>query len=659
MSPDNYTTADIDNPEHMDHIRQRVGMYLSADEPKMVAFREIFDNAFDEVVGGHATTVEIIFHEDGSFTITDNGRGLPVDSDNKKKINGIILTVGTPNSGGKFKDTDVVSAGTNGVGASATNAVSKRFDVTVYKSGKVYHQNFRCGKPGKWGGEGFDPNANFTPGSGQLRGTKAPAGKRGTAIRFFFDEDILSDTRFDVDELLFRAKSTAMLIEGATLRITHADGQTEVITGGTGTSGVLSDASGVEAAGTLTGSTEYTEARKKKYLHWGVSFTPHTPSSSFGFVNNVYTASGGSHVTSTQKVFGEVMAEKAKRVRGLGLKKGEDPPAADDFVATVAMVVEVRTPHARLDGQQKRSLGSKPLYNALAADLGESFTTWVERRENAATVNDWVMAARNRAREVRSAELAKQRVRTPVRSVGENLSLPVKLRPCRTNRAGGAELFIAEGDSALSTIEAARDAEYQAAVPIRGKMVNTYGMSIEAIMKNKEIAELTKVIGGGIGRNFSVEDVRYEKIFMATDADVDGFHISILGLTMFHTLMPGLIEAGMVWRLNPPLFVIKPYDGSPNGFVQDRKQLEIELKKLGSKRNKVEIQRCKGLGEMDENDFWDSVMNPETRSIQQVTIQDVEKTEAMMETLFGKNTEVRRQWIAQTRGNFDIEEMDL
>lgn len=659
MASKSYTTADIDNPEHMDHIRQRVGMYLSAEEPKMVAFREIFDNAFDEVVGGHATTVEIIFHEDGSFTITDDGRGLPVDSDNAKKINGIVLTVGTPNSGGKFKDTDVVSAGTNGVGASATNAVSKRFDVTVYKSGKAYKQNFRCGKPGKWSGDAFDPEADFTPGTGPLRGTKAPAGKKGTHIRFFFDEDVLAETRFDVEELLFRARSTARLIEGATLKITHADGEVETVTGGNGVSGVLSSAAGVDAVGELSGSTEYTETRKEKYLHWSVAFAPATPPSVYGFVNNVHTASGGSHVTSSQKVIGEAMADKARRVRGLGLKKGEEPPSAEDFVATVAMVVEVRTPHARLDGQQKRSLGSKPLYNALAADLGEAFATWVERRENAAAVTDWVMAARNRAREVRSAELARKRARQPARSVGENLSLPVKLRPCRTDRAGGAELFIAEGDSALATIEAARDASFQAAVPIRGKMVNTYGMSTEAIMKNKEIAELSQVIGGGVGKGFSVDDVRYEKIFMATDADVDGFHISILGLTMFHTLMPGLIEAGMVWRLNPPLFVIKPFDGSGNRFVQDRKGLEAELKKLGPKRNKVEIQRCKGLGEMDENDFWDAVMNPETRSIQRVTIADVERTEAMMETLFGKNTEVRRQWLAETRGDFDVEDMDL
>lgn len=658
MSPDTYTTAEIDHLQPMDHIRQRVGMYLSAEEPKMVAFREIFDNAFDEVSGGYADTVEIIAHEDGSFTVTDNGRGLPVDS--KGGVNGIVLTLGTPNSGGKFRDTDVVSAGTNGVGASATNAISKRFDVTVYRSGKVYRQNFRCGKPGTWSGEDFDPDAGFTEGSGPLRGVKkGVADRTGTEIRFAFDEDIVSETRFDLDELLFRARATAMLLDGATLRITHPDGEVETVTGGIGVSGAMEALTGLSPTGEISGSTGYEEARKSKFLNWHLAFAPSESARVLSFVNTVHTQSGGSHVTAVQKVVGEVLADKARRIRGLGLKKGEEPPSAEDFVATMGAVIAVETAHPRFSGQEKRSINSRPLHNALASDLSESFTTWVERRENSAVVSAWATAARNRAREVRSVEMARKRARTPARSVGENLSLPVKLRPCRTDRAGGAELFIAEGDSALATIEAARDAEFQAAVPIRGKMVNTYGMSTEAIMKNKEIAELSQVIGGGVGKGFSVDDVRYEKIFMATDADVDGFHISILGLTMFHTLMPGLIEAGLVWRLNPPLFVIKPFDGSGNRFVQDRKGLEAELKKLGKNRNKVEIQRCKGLGEMDENDFWDAVMNPETRSIQRVTIADVERTEAMMETLFGKNTDIRRQWLAETRGDFDVEDMDL
>lgn len=676
-----YSTKDISViDDTIEYIRMRPNLYLTND-PMNVAFREIFDNAFDEVTNGNATTVTITIHGDGSYEVEDDGRGVPVDFDKTRSMNGIVMTLGTPMSGGKFRaqgkeksgysGTKGIS-GTNGIGASGTNAISQRFSVVSYRGGKMYTQDFSQGRPGTFKGTSYDAEAPFTRSmkGTPLKGKKSdrPAGHTGTRVRFTFDDSVVTGTTLNLDDVLFRAKCSAALIPGSTLHINHADGTTETVTGtDNGTSDIMKTVLGASPILVISGSTEFEEKGLKKGVDWNASIHVSHDSSSYGFVNKVYTQNGGSHITAMYKAIGEIMEERASGMKSfLKLRKGENTPSADNFASTASVVISIDSSEIAFDGQEKSSFKSGAFHNALYKDVIDKLGSWAKSKNNIESVRMWAGLARDKNREERSIDMAKKRNRTTPKNVGETLLLPAKYLPCMGQRGDGTELWITEGDSAMSTVSSARDSDFQAAIPVRGKILNVYNMAPDrAYKRNAEVRDIINVLGGGFGKNFKPEECKFDKIFMATDADYDGYHINILGMLLFYEMTPGLIESGLLWRVYPPLFIVT----SPNKDVRryavdkgDRDRIIVEMKEAGIKN--PQVQRCKGLGEMNAQDFWDSVMNPETRIAKKVTIEDIDEAKNVLETLFPmkKNehsSNRKKEWYSQVLGRLDVEEMDI
>lgn len=669
------TTADIDTYEGMDHIRLAPSMWLG-DTIRTTAAREIVDNAVDEIVRGYASTVTLLFHSDGSLEVRDDGRGLPVDFKAKENKNGIVLTLGTAMSGSNFRAEGAATAGTHGVGASGTNAISRRFDVTVFQNGKCYRQCFKEGKPGHFDSDDFDPDAPFTLAEGEkLKGQKIPPGfpEHGTWVRFFFDPTIDSDDELDREMLIFRAKMMCYLTPGMTLVIAKdGDDDDAVQTYSFADSGAhtaLEQVTGQTAMIRLDG--DFTFGAENRAASYDLALTPADEQRHVAATNGVYTPDGGSHVDPVFKAVGEALS--SKQLRGLKRGVGEPYPSAADFAATCSMAINFRMKNARYTSQEKRALQSnRVLSNALRKELTHKLTIWAASPANSASLTTWAERALEHARTVRKIEDVRKAARDKRNKAGQgtNLSLPEKLLPCKeTGRGSGAELFICEGDSALGTVKDSRYSSFQAAYPLRGKPINSYGMLLgssggagksggrKTLRSNEEYRALEAIIGCGVREACDPENSRYDRIIFATDADVDGYNISALLLQMFWDSYKPLLDEGMIYIAVPPLFIVTTDKDERIYCVteDDRDETISELKAKG--RKKIEIQRCKGLGEMDPPDFRKTVMNPETRTLIQITVD--EDAEGNLAVQFGPDAQPRRDWIDKMRSRGLTETVDV
>jgi DNA gyrase subunit B len=675
-----YTSADISVLDPIEHIRIRVGNALG-NNPFETAVREVVDNSFDEIVAGHGTSVTVILREDGSIEVIDDGRGIPFDFDEKSKINGVVKSIGTFMSGNKF-DGSPGSAGLNGIGTTATNAISDRFDVTVWRGGKEYRQNFRHGRPGHFSGNRFDPKATFKRVDGEKLKPAKPrdgAPKHGTSVRLVLDRSVAMDAPFSIDNVLFRAHCSARMIEDSKLTIIDK-GWSETVNpvltkkfpGDRGMHLIpkaLLDFvlayHDIPASGSrivVNGDAMFVNVRGDTTFSYRVAAQPGDAGARiWGFANGVYTVNGGSHVPAAVRGIGAALASRITRMRGLGLQKGEDPPTAEDFAAVCTAVVSVTAPEVHFSGQAKEAIESRSLGINLAKDIERKVALWASAPVNTEAVSTWTTAALEYARTKRSVDSARARARFKgqTKSLGENLSLPSKLLPSRVSgRGSGAELLICEGDSALGTIRAARNADFQAAFPLKGKPMNVYNMTLAKARTNTEFDAIERILGCGAKEHCDPEKCRYDRIMLASDADADGANINSLVLSMFMEFFRPLVESGMVYITQPPLFVVT--QGDSRVYCQNEDDRDVAVTKLSrTLSKKVEVQRNKGLGEMSADDFWNTVLDPEQRVLMQVTVPNPASSEELRYTLFGGPATGRRDWIAGMGSKVNTEELDL
>jgi len=651
---------------------------------------EIIDNSVDEALAGHGTSIEIQLHKDGSVEVRDKARGVPVDIEPKTGLSGVEVVFTKLHAGGKFgSGSYAASGGLHGVGASVVNALSERLDVEVDRDGKTYAMSFRRGEPGTFDDAGgIAPTNKFSPfeDSSVLREIgKVAKGVTGTRVRYWADPQIfVKDANFVVDELLGRARQTAFLVPGLGLKITDERPQEPAVHQFKFDGGLVefADYLAKDAALTstwrLSGSGSFTETvpvlnesgnmesrdverncEIEVAIRWGIGYETEVKS----FVNIISTPKGGTHLAGfDQAVLKALRAQIDLNSRKL--KLGNDKVEKEDAFAGMTAVVSVRLAEPQFEGQTKEILGTPAVKNIVANIVGEALTERLtsakrdDKAQSALLLEKVVSEMKSRI----SARTHKETQRR--KNALESSSLPTKLVDCRTQETEVSELFIVEGDSALGTAKLARNSEFQALLPIRGKILNVQKASVSDMLSNTECASIIQVIGAGSGRSFELGAARYGKIILMSDADVDGAHIRTLLLTLFFRYMRPLVEAGRVFAAVPPLHrvMVINHGSKPNEAIYTYSQAELEILlaklKATGKRYQEPIQRYKGLGEMDADQLAETTMDREHRVLRRVTVDDADAVEQVFELLMGNEVAPRRDFIINSADDFDTERID-
>lgn len=675
-----YDASDIQVLEGLDAVRKRPGMYIGSTDGRGMAhcLWELLDNAVDEAIAGYSKNVEAILHPDGSFEVKDDGRGIPVDIETKSKLTGVELVMTKLHAGGKFGGSSYsTSGGLHGVGASVVNALSSRMEVEVDRDGKIHRIDFRRGVPGTFAGKGAD--ASFTKKGGLRIEGKAPKGVTGTRVRFWPDMQIFTPgSEIDIQLLHDRARQTAFLVSGLNIKVTDlrngkesvnykfSGGITEYVehlaTDDPVTRVIRLDGVGnfqetvpvMDANGHMTPKEVDREMQVEIALRWGVGYDSDLRS----FVNVVSTPKGGTHVQGFERAIVKTINEQLKQQKIV--KPSEDSVIKDDILEGLVAVISVRVPEPQFEGQTKEILGTPAAARVVGNVVSKQLAIWLSepprgaKNEAKGVLEKIANAARARiaARTHRDV----QRKKTAV----ESSALPAKLVDCRSKDIERNELFIVEGESALGTAKLARDSEFQALLPIRGKILNVQKASFADMLKNAECASIIQVIGGGSAREFDLESVRYGKIIIMTDADVDGAHIRSLLLTLFHKYLRPLIEDGRVYAAMPPLHRIETVGNKEFKYTysdQEMKAAIAAIEKAG-KRVKEPIQRYKGLGEMDAVQLRDTTMSTASRGLRRVTVQDAARMAEMFELLMGSDVAPRKDFIVAAARSLDRDRID-
>jgi DNA gyrase subunit B len=672
--------------EGLDAVRKRPGMYIGSTDHRglMHCVWEIIDNAVDEALAGFCTNVTVTLLPDGSVEVTDNGRGIPVDVQKKSRLTGVELVMTKLHAGGKFGGGSYGAAGgLHGVGASVVNALSARLDIEVDREGLTWGMSFRRGVPGVFDGEG--PDAPFTRKTGLLKGGTVPKNRTGTRIRFWPDPQIFTkDTTFDRNALWDRARQTAFLVPDLAIHVADVrrehDHLDEVFRFKGGISeyvDFLADDEPVTGVIRLDGEGHFTEhvpvLDGKGHLatqdvertchvcvamRWGSGFENVQRS----FVNVIATPKGGTHVTGFERALTKTVNEQLRAQRVL--RASEDSVTKDDILEGLTTVVTVRLAEPQFEGQTKEVLGTPQVTGIVSRVVAKQLTEWFSKPPRGEKAN--AKAALDKVANASRARLAARQTRDVQRRKNalESSALPAKLADCRSNGTDNTELFIVEGDSALGTAKSARNSEFQALLPIRGKILNVQKASMADMLKNAECASILQVIGGGTGRSFDLDQVRYGKIILMTDADVDGAHIRCLLLTLIHRYMSPLLDAGRVFAAVPPLHrleIVRP--GSRNEIRytysdDEMKRVVAEMEKKGV-RIKDPIQRYKGLGEMDASQLRETTMDPTKRQLRRVTVSDASASNDVFKLLMGNDVAPRRGFIVEGSDDLDREMLDV
>jgi len=681
---DDYSARHLSVLEGLEAVRKRPGMYIGSTDSRglMHCLWEIIDNSVDEALAGHGSSIEVLLRGDASVEVRDRARGIPVDVEPKTGLTGVEVVFTKLHAGGKFGGGSYgASGGLHGVGASVVNALSERLDVEVDRGGKTYAMSFRRGEPGTFADSGEKtPDAPFTPfvSGSELRVIgKTAKGVTGTRIRYWADRQIFGrDAEFQLLDLIGRARQTAFLVPGLGIELVDERGQETVrekfqFDGGiTEFVDFLAPDAGVTDVWRITGTGSYKETvpvlqpnghmepteldrecEVELALRWGTGYETVFRS----FVNIIATPKGGSHQTGFEQGLMKFFRAETER-NARKLKMGSDKLEKDDILAGLTAVLTVRLPEPQFEGQTKEVLGT-PAVRAIVANvvnsaLAERFaSTKREDKAQAASVLDKVVA------EMKSRIAARAHKETQRRKNAlESSSLPAKLVDCRSNDVAESELFIVEGDSALGTAKLARDSEFQALLPIRGKILNTQKASVSDMLSNAECASIIQVVGAGSGRTFDLEQARYGKVIIMSDADVDGAHIRTLLLTLFFRYMRPMIEDGRVYAAVPPLHrVVAINNGSkPNDVIYTYSEQELHsvlaaLKKSG-RRYQEPIQRYKGLGEMDADQLAETTMSRSHRTLRRVQVTDAESAANVFELLMGNDVAPRKDFIIAGQG---------
>jgi DNA gyrase subunit B len=680
VSNADYSARHLSVLEGLEAVRKRPGMYIGSTDSRglMHCVWEIIDNSVDEALGGHGSSIEIRLHPDSSVEVRDTARGIPVDLEPKTGLSGVEVVFTKLHAGGKFgSGSYAASGGLHGVGASVVNALSERLDVEVDRDGKTWAMSFHRGEPGIFADiDGTPtPDSPFTPfeKKSELRVVgKVAKGVTGTRIRYWADRQIFTRTAtFQVEELFDRARQTAFLVPGLSIGISddRGDEPRRDVFHFEGGIAEFAEHLAVDAAVTetwrLTGTGTFAEtvpvlnpqgamvptelSRECEVdiaLRWGTGYDTTFKS----FVNIIATPKGGTHQAGFEAGLLKFLRQ-AVELNARRLKAGSDKLEKDDVLAGLTAVLTVRLPEPQFEGQTKEILGTPAVRNivsqVVAKGLAERFASPKrDDKAQSALVLDKVVA------EMKSRISARAHKETQRRKNAlESSSLPAKLVDCRSSDVAKSELMIVEGDSALGTAKLARDSEFQALLPIRGKILNVQKASVADMLSNTECASIIQVIGAGSGRSFDLSAARYGKVILMSDADVDGAHIRTLLLTLFFRYMRPLIEDGRVFAAVPPLHrvVIMNPGTKPNETIYTYSETELNtlLAQLEKSKRRYQdpIQRYKGLGEMDADQLALTTMDRRYRTLRRVRVTDAAAAERTFDLLMGDDVAPRKEFI--------------
>ena len=621
-----YDASQIQVLEGLEAVRKRPGMYIGSTSGAGLHHLvwEIVDNSIDEALAGFATKIEIAIEENNSITVTDNGRGIPVDIQANTGRPAVETVFTVLHAGGKFGGGGYkVSGGLHGVGASVVNALSSKLSVSVHKDNKIYTQTFGRG----------DITSELT--------VTGDTDKHGTTVNFLPDPEIFRETTvFDYEKLAVRVRELAFLNKG--LNISIVDNRPEE---------PLKQEYHYE--GGIKSYVEFLNRNKKVLfeepiyiegeqddiqVEVGIQYTDGYHTNFLSFANNIHTYEGGTHESGAKTALTRVINDYAKRNKII--KENEENLTGEDVREGLTLVLSIKHPDPQFEGQTKTKLGNSEARTITDRLFSTYFDKFLMENPQVARqiVEKGMLAARARLAAKRAREVTRKK------SGLEISNLPGKLADCSSKNPAESELFIVEGDSAGGSAKQGRSRFFQAILPIRGKILNVEKASIDKILANEEIRSLFTAMGTGFGGDFDVSKARYHKLVIMTDADVDGAHIRTLLLTLFYRYMRPLVEAGYVYIAQPPLYQVK--QGKKEKYLDTDQELEEYLASIPDSP-KPSIQRYKGLGEMDAEQLWDTTMNPENRHFLQVTVDDAVKADETLNMLMGDHVEPRRNFIEE------------
>jgi len=635
--PSSYGAKDIQVLEGLEAVRRRPGMYVGGTDLKALhhLVYEVVDNAIDEALAGSCSRIEVVIHPDSSVSVIDNGRGIPVDIHPEKQKSALEVVMTMLHAGGKFGHSSYkVSGGLHGVGVSAVNALSEWCEARVYRDGQEYYQRYIRGIP---------QDAVKVVG-------KADPNKTGTTISFKFDKEIFrEEIDFKFDTLAQRFREMAFVTRNVLIKLTDnrpPEHETTFLFEG----GITSFVRYMNKNREVLHPVFFVEKEIDNIdIEIAIQYTDAYSESVYSFANTINTIDGGTHLTGLRTAVTRVVNDYAKRAK---LLKDTDPNfSGDDTREGMTAIVSIKHPDPQFESQTKVKLMNPEVQTYVQQVVGEAFGTFLE--ENPATAKAIVSKCLTSARARDAARKARDLVIR--KSALESLTLPGKLADCSERDPERSELYIVEGDSAGGSAKQGRDRHFQAILPLRGKILNTERARLNKILDNNEVKALISALGTGISEDFKLENLRYNRIIIMTDADVDGAHIRTLLLTFFFRYMTPLIQNGYLFIAQPPLYRLDYRKNSRYAF-SDGGRDEI-IKEWGADPTKVAIQRYKGLGEMNPEQLWETTMDPATRTLLQVTIEDAAEADRIFDMLMGSSVPPRRRFIlthAKNVRNLDI-----
>jgi len=630
-----YDAEQIKVLEGLDAVRKRPGMYIGSTGPRGLhhLIQEVVDNSIDEAMAGVCNDIIVKIHKDNAISVEDDGRGIPVDIHKETGLPGVELIMTKLHAGGKFdKDTYKVSGGLHGVGVSVVNALSSKLEVTVRRNNKTYQMSFEKGRT-----------------SEKLKeiGTST---KTGTTVKFWADPEIFTETTvYDFAVVQNRLRELAFLNKGVKIILIDERAESEKTVEFHYEGGIISFVEFLnKGKNILTQPIYFTKEKDNIISEICLQYNDSYNDSVFSFVNNINTHEGGTHVSGFKTALTRTLNNYAEKN---GLFKDKNVKlSSDDVHEGLTTIISVKVPEPQFEGQTKTKLGNSEVKGIVDSIVTIGLGEFLEENPSAAKgmIEKCINAARAREAARKARELTRRK------SILESTTLPGKLADCSEKDASKSEVYLVEGDSAGGSAKQGRNKEFQAILPLRGKILNVEKSRLNKIMTSNEIVTIITALGTGIGPDFNLEKARYHKIIIMTDSDVDGSHITTLILTFFFRYMKPLIDAGYIYLAQPPLYLIKK--GNHKVYARDERDKERILAEFGDAKG-IMIQRYKGLGEMNPDQLWDTTMDPSTRTLKKIRIEDAIEADQVFTMLMGSEVEPRRQFIEENAhkvGNLDI-----
>ncbi|MDS0298887.1 DNA topoisomerase (ATP-hydrolyzing) subunit B [Halogeometricum sp. S1BR25-6] len=621
-----YGAGQIQVLEGLEAVRKRPAMYIGSTDSRGLhhLVYEVVDNSIDEALAGHCDEISVAVNDDGSVSVSDNGRGIPVDTHEQYDRPAVEVIMTVLHAGGKFDNKSYqVSGGLHGVGVSVVNALSEWLEVEIKRDGALWRHRFERGEPQV---DAFE----------RVRDLDSDE-ETGTTIRFKPDDEVFETLEFEFTTLENRLRELAFLNSGVGISLRDEPEEKE--------SSFRFDG-GIREFVRYLNETKttmhddviyYEDAEEGIEVEVAMQATQELQGSIHAFANNINTREGGTHMTGFKTALTRVVNDYARENNHLD---DLDSLKGEDIREGLTAVISIKHPDPQFEGQTKTKLGNSEVRGIVESVMHQQLGTYFE--ENPGTAQSIVMKAVEAAKARRAAKKAEELTRR--KSALESTALPGKLADCQSRDPAESELFVVEGDSAGGSAKQGRDRHFQAILPLRGKILNVEKHRLDRILENNEVRALITAIGAGVGEEFDVEDVRYERVILMTDADVDGAHIRTLLLTLLYRYMRPLVEAGYVYAAQPPLYRVRYRGETYDAMTEAERDRIVEEKCDG---NPTQVQRFKGLGEMNPEQLWDTTMNPENRVLKQITVEDAAAADRMFNILMGDAVEPRKQFIKE------------